>query len=76
MYCTLLYGYRLVCLMIIIVEYFQLLFTRNTIQLSMISTLLGHCNTSITERVHNEYKQEAKFEVVNTLNFTFNLLTK
>lgn len=40
-------------------------------QMSMISSLLGHTTTSITEKVYAQFRQEAKTEAVNNLKFDF-----
>jgi integrase len=36
-------------------------------QMSMISSLLGHTSTAITEKVYAEFRQEAKAEAVRNL---------
>lgn len=40
-------------------------------QMSMISSLLGHTSTTITEKVYAQFRQEAKAEAVNNLKFDF-----
>jgi len=37
--------------------------------MSMISSLLGHTSTAITEKVYAQFRQEAKAEAVNNLKF-------
>ena len=42
-----------------------------SMQMSMISSLLGHTTTAITEKVYAQFRQEAKSEAVNNLKFDF-----
>ena len=44
--------------------------------ISMISSLLGHTSTAITEKVYAEFRQEAKAEAVHNLKFNFNYAGK
>jgi len=37
----------------------------------MISSLLGHTSTTITEKVYAEFRQEAKAEAVRNLKFNY-----
>ena len=41
------------------------------VSISMISSLLGHSGTTITEKVYAEFRQEAKAEVVRKLKYNY-----
>lgn len=41
------------------------------VSISMISSLLGHTSTAITEKVYAEFRQEAKAEAVRNLKFNY-----
>jgi integrase len=40
-------------------------------QMSMISSLLGHKNSAITEKVYAEFRQETKAEAVCNMKFDY-----
>jgi site-specific recombinase XerD len=40
-------------------------------EMSMISSLLGHSSSLVTEKVYAEFRQEVKAETVSKLNFDF-----
>ena len=40
-------------------------------EMSMISSLLGHSSSLVTEKVYAEFRQEVKTEAVAKLNFDF-----
>jgi site-specific recombinase XerD len=41
--------------------------------ISMISSLLGHTSTAITEKVYTEFRKDTKAEAVRKLKFDFNI---